>query len=570
MNSARTLAVLTLLLTSGGLPAQISRENSDSFPGLSGSYPLTGLVGFDATGATKLVATISDEDGFGDSLPTGLTFDSVPMTPVITANNGIQHTWIYYLDASAVPGGAFGVGDLVVLGSGSNDLAGSLFAFSGTADGAGASASSPTQSVDLTTTADGSVVVAAHANNGGGATAQAPLTPLLDGDAGSAGGGSGHAIVGPAGTGAYSFTGSNSRPVTIAAEFVAGGAAVTPELRLTITSSGAGFDFSWPSQSGKLYDLVSSTNLSTAPTTWAVYDDGAETYGDLSATLPTNTLTDVAGDGPRRFFSIIEKDSPVSAVETVRVFLVGGQSNADGRADPSALPTSPTDLQQPQDDIDFYYKVQNETAALTTLRPGLSETDGFGPSITFGRTLADQLGDGTTTRVALIKYANGGTNLASDWVAGGDATTSGDGPEYVTFQQTVTNGLAALATTYPDATIGIEGMIWLQGESDIQGGSSLWNAYETNLQNFLDDITATYGTTLPFVVIRLSDGQTALNATGLGVVRTAQETVADSDPLTDWVDTDGFGMKGDNLHFDAAGQQSIGSAAATTMLGLLP
>lgn len=37
-----------------------------------------------------------------------------------------------------------------------------------------------------------------------------------------------------------------------------------------------------------------------------------------------------------------------------------------------------------------------------------------------------------------------------------------------------------------------------------------------------------------------------------------------------WGDTDGFGMKGDNLHFDTVGQQQIGKAAATELLGFYP
>ena len=53
------------------------------------------------------------------------------------------------------------------------------------------------------------------------------------------------------------------------------------------------------------------------------------------------------------------------------------------------------------------------------------------------------------------------------------------------------------------------------------------------------------------------------------MVRAAQEAVADGDTVADWVDTDGFGMKGDNLHFDDSGQQSIGNASATKMLNFV-
>jgi hypothetical protein len=41
-----------------------------------------------------------------------------------------------------------------------------------------------------------------------------------------------------------------------------------------------------------------------------------------------------------------------------------------------------------------------------------------------------------------------------------------DGVDYVVFQQTVTSGLAALAVAYPNATLDLQGMVWMQGESD--------------------------------------------------------------------------------------------------------
>ncbi len=88
-------------------------------------------------------------------------------------------------------------------------------------------------------------------------------------------------------------------------------------------------------------------------------------------------------------FPFVVATSSGQTVTTVRIYLLGGQSNADGRASTAELPTSPTNLQQPQADVDFFYKVQGGTATLTTLRPGLSETSGFGPEITLGRSLAD-------------------------------------------------------------------------------------------------------------------------------------------------------------------------------------
>lgn len=256
---------------------------------------------------------------------------------------------------------------------------------------------------------------------------------------------------------------------------------------------------------------------------------------------------------------LVEQGLDPSAVVELKVFLLGGQSNALGRAGPSGLPTSPVNLQQPQDGIDFFED------SLTFLQP---RADRFGPEITWGQCLSESLADGVTTRVAIIKYGLGGTDIENDWKSGGDGTTNNDGPRYVTFQNTVSAGLLAFASAYPNATITIEGMLWVQGERDAKGGFE--NNYATNLTNFIADIRDTYGDHLPFIISRLSIDQTNIPATELAIVRAAQDAVAAADPLSAIIDTDGFGMQGDNFHFDANGLQAIGSAACLQSLNLIP
>lgn len=120
-----------------------------------------------------------------------------------------------------------------------------------------------------------------------------------------------------------------------------------------------------------------------------------------------------------------------STAARLRVYLLGGQSNGDGRAAVSELPA---ELQGPQANVDFYYKVEGSAGSLTTLRPGLSENSQFGPEIMLGNRLAKLYAHEEGIRVAIVNNCNGGTNLHTQWKAGGDATTTGDGPEYVTFQ----------------------------------------------------------------------------------------------------------------------------------------
>ncbi len=263
---------------------------------------------------------------------------------------------------------------------------------------------------------------------------------------------------------------------------------------------------------------------------------------------------------PAKIIALRDTNNPdLTPVTKLRVVLMGGQSNTDGRAVPGSLPLSPVNLQATQTDVDFFQKAAAKPSSLGSLRPGLSETSQFGPEITLGRRLADLWAGETGTHIALVKYAKGGTNLAVQWAAGGDATTTGDGPEYLTFQQTMTQGLAALAARYPGVTIEVQGMVWLQGESDAIAGYA--PAYQENLTRFIADIRATYPR-LPFVVARLSSGQTNLAATYLNQVRAAQDAVAAADPLTGIITTDGLGLAADNLHFNADGQQAIGYAFA--------
>lgn len=85
--------------------------------------------------------------------------------------------------------------------------------------------------------------------------------------------------------------------------------------------------------------------------------------------------------------------------EPLDVFVLAGQSNMDGRADPAGLPG---ELQQAQERALVY-----GGKARKPLTPGKQ----FGPDISFGKAMAAALGK----PVGIIKFAKGGTNLADDW-----------------------------------------------------------------------------------------------------------------------------------------------------------
>ena len=85
------------------------------------------------------------------------------------------------------------------------------------------------------------------------------------------------------------------------------GSEVSP-LAITITPNAvtpSNYDFSWNSQEGKIYDLVSATDLSSPPATWLPWDNRT----GIVATPSTNILLDVPGGGDtKRFFILVEKD----------------------------------------------------------------------------------------------------------------------------------------------------------------------------------------------------------------------------------------------------------------------
>jgi hypothetical protein len=235
-----------------------------------------------------------------------------------------------------------------------------------------------------------------------------------------------------------------------------------------------------------------------------------------------------------------------AAAAHYKVVLLGGQSNMDGRGATSGLPAA---LQSPQPNVLLF-----EGSTLAPLEPSGAD---FGPEITFGHTIADAL---PSDKFALIKHAASGTDLHTDW----DPAAGGT---YSTFRTRVTNGLAALQSG--GNTTEIVGMLWTQGERDAKDNRTTAQ-YEADLTEFIGDVRTRYGADLPFFVSQLSSLQTNISAAQLAEIRPAQANVAAVDVHTYLITTDTFGMQGDNLHFDAAGQQSLGQAFADAYIASVP
>jgi len=81
-------------------------------------------------------------------------------------------------------------------------------------------------------------------------------------------------------------------------------AGAAEELVLEIAVDGGSVSFNWNSNEGKFYDLVTSTDLSTAPETWEIFQGQI----GITATAPLNSVTLTGPDVPKRFFAIIEHE----------------------------------------------------------------------------------------------------------------------------------------------------------------------------------------------------------------------------------------------------------------------
>ena len=164
---------------------------------------------------------------------TSVTYDGVPLTPVIQRNAQVSntdtvynHIWILDNPAASHVSGTI-VANVVNRGNVT------VFGLSGTLPGAGATAISATdtRSVDLATTAPNSLVIASFGMGGAGNTADVlnvtvnpPLTFVSAQENGSLWDGhvTGYAKVASAGAGTYSFSGGNQAGAcVIAAEFPA-------------------------------------------------------------------------------------------------------------------------------------------------------------------------------------------------------------------------------------------------------------------------------------------------------------------------------------------------------------
>ena len=229
------------------------------------------------------------------------------------------------------------------------------------------------------------------------------------------------------------------------------------------------------------------------------------------------------------------------AAAASRVFLLAGQSNMNGLG-------VAAELEAPYNKPPAGVKIWNK-GGWQDLGPGIhTQSTMFGPEIAFGHAIRKAYPDDD---IYLIKYAAGGTALYNDW-------SPEDGPQYKQFMAVTRVALKNLRKAKID--VSIDGMMWMQGESDAFEGKG--EAYEANLTAFIQHMREVLkAKKLPFVLARIRthyDNPPGNNA----MVRKAQVKVAESMKSVAWFDTDKYDMR-DPGHYNTQGQIDLGKGFAS-------
>jgi lysophospholipase L1-like esterase len=190
------------------------------------------------------------------------------------------------------------------------------------------------------------------------------------------------------------------------------------------------------------------------------------------------------------------------------VYLVAGQSNCDGRGDTNALTGRLEGWSGVQTNVLIHYTNPitrdpddpTYETGWTNLMPGFAvrsngesmPSERFGLELSFGKMMAASYPD---RNLALIKVTRGGTTLYSDW------NPDSNGFMWQTFTNKVTEALQEL--TDAGDTYNLKGMIWHQGESDIDRSSAEFTA---DLTHFLAEVRSFTGDPeLPVVLGELTE-----------------------------------------------------------------
>jgi len=233
----------------------------------------------------------------------------------------------------------------------------------------------------------------------------------------------------------------------------------------------------------------------------------------------------------------------VGFAEPTEVIIFAGQSNMMGHAREK---NAPVGLFPRPGNIEFH-----NFSWYANLTPTLGR---FGPEASFGATLANKNPD---KPYIFIKWTVGGTSQ-ENW-----------SPKPATERLSLRNDLYRRAITdirgiLKDRAVKVTGIIWMQGEFDSRRKSSA-EKYKKNITRLMTAFRKDLSAPNARVLVGLIN-PTAPQYTHVEVVREQMRAYTESDPLADWVSTDGLQKLPDGIHYDHVGQIALGERFASKWL----
>ena len=264
------------------------------------------------------------------------------------------------------------------------------------------------------------------------------------------------------------------------------------------------------------------------------------------------------------------KDSlPDGEGKKATVILLGGQSNASGCSRDDYLKKNVSgekylEYENGYDNvyINFFSSGNNQSGEFVKCSVRQGEAGGFfGPELGMAEKLHEEYPD---EMFFIIKYAWGATSLYDQWLS--PSSKGRTRPLYKEFVSFVEASMSYLISKNYD--VKIEGMCWMQGESD---SFSVENAvlYEERLLNFIKDIRKEFSHYASDDGIAFVDAYIADNPVYwvyCDLVNASKKAVAEASPMNTIIDTNGEGLvcteepedNPDIPHYDSISEIKLG------------
>ena len=258
----------------------------------------------------------------------------------------------------------------------------------------------------------------------------------------------------------------------------------------------------------------------------------------------------------------------------VPLFLFSGQSNMVGLGTNSSQLSEEQKKEIPNIKIWGDNEVDNSVKKKwLSLRPCYGQkTSHFGVEFLFGKTIADSM---PGKPIAFIKFAQSGTWLAkaSEWLPPSSNTGTG-GTLYQNMMKSIDEALKKFNDAFDTTqyTPKWAGFIWLQGEFDAMGTSfgntdvTYANKYEENLTNLIKDIRTKTGVDdLPIILPMI----TTMSPWGHSAkIRDADVAMTKKLENCDTMDTKGYALADDKVHYNTASMIKVGTISAQRWLAM--